>query len=450
MTATAAAAAAAPTTSLSGKNVGIQRGSFKRLWIGGSSGLTRTYMNAISERDCSDACEGVPVLAEDWILMGHEATAPPWMPANAQYISYNFTTSTTTTTTASDTQDGPSADLLEQLQHVQQIVIGIRPPLVTSMTHIQMDAYSNSIVSGLDIFLRAVINSCKQVHSILHISSIAAINHLEAQHMVSEDDPVRNSVRSIDLLAPYDRFKRACEERIDAIVTNTATSESLQATTLRLGAIFSDDPSCIQCQALALQARVGCYLPTNIDCNSSRNVVAAIRLVLEKQQKEQQHQKALSSSSSSSASASTSTIGQSRSRYYYYTRPVQFREAIPYGRYLLDYRNAHNITLAVWIPAWTVQWVVATVHWFALTRLAKHVPYLESVDYLLQVSAREHSFDCSRFAADFTELVSQEENYETCFRRRQRQLLQSSSSTTTSAPLLVSNNATPDSSKKMD
>jgi hypothetical protein len=176
---------------------------------------------------------------------------------------------------------------------------------------------------------------------------------------------------------------------------------------------------------------MGCCLPTNIDCNSSRNVVAAIRLVLEKQQEQQ---KALSSS----------TISQSRSRYYYYTCPVQFRDAIPYGRYLLDYRKAHNIQLAVWIPAWTVQWVVATVHWLALTRIAKHVPYLESVDYLLQVSAREHSFDCSRFAADFTELVSQEENYETCFRRRQRQLLQTSSS---SAPL-ASNNAAPDSSRK--
>jgi hypothetical protein len=370
----------------------------QRLWIGGSSGLTRTYMNAIGD------CEGA---AEDWILMGHEATAPHWMPAHAQYFSYNLTTSET---------KGPSAGLLEKLQNVQQIVIGIRPPLVTSLTHTQMDVYSNSIVAGLDTFLPAVIDSCKQVHSIVHISSIAAINHLEAQHMVSEGDPARDGVRSIDLLAPYDRFKRACEERIDAIVTDT--SYDLQATTLRLGAIFSDDPSCIQCQALALQARVGCYLPTNIDCNSSRNVVTAIRLVLEKQQE----QKALSSSST------TSTSSHSRSRYYYYTRPVQFRHAIPYGRYLLDYRTAHNIKWAVWIPAWTVQCFVATVHWFALTRIAKHVPYLESIDYLLQVSAQEHSFDCSRFAADFTELVSQEENFETCFRRRQRHLLQSSSS----------------------
>jgi hypothetical protein len=409
------AAATTTTTTVSGK-AAIQ--GPQRLWIGGSSGLTRTYMNAIGEHERE--CEGRA--AEDWILMGHEATAPHWMPANAQYVSYNFTSTT----------KGPSADLLEKLQNVQQIVIGIRPPLVTSLTHIQMDVYSNSIVTGLDVFLRAVLDSCQQMHSILHISSIAAINHLEAQHMVSEDDPVRNSVRSMDLLAPYDRFKRACEEIIDAIVTDTTKYENLQATTLRLGAIFSDDPSCIQCQALALQARVGCYLPTNIDCNSSRNVVAAIRLVLEKQQ--QQQQKALSSSTSS----------HSRSRYYYYTRPVQFRSAIPYGRYLLDYRKAHNIKFAVWIPAWTVQWFVATVHWFALTHVAKHLPYLESVDYLLQVSAREHSFDCSRFAADFKELASQEENYETCFRRRQRQLLQSSSS---SAPL-ASNSAAPDSSSK--
>jgi hypothetical protein len=168
-------------------------------------------------------------------------------------------------------------------------------------------------------------------------------------------------------------------------------------------------------------------------------VVAAIRLVLEKQQE----QKALPSSSS------TNTNSHSRSRYYYYTRPVQFRDAIPYGQYLLDYRTAHNVKLAVWIPAWTVQWFVATVHWFALTRIAKHLPYLESVDYLLQVSAQEHSFDCSRFATDFTEIVSQEESFETCFRRRQRHLLQSSSSAPT-LTLLVSNNATPASSKKLE
>jgi hypothetical protein len=394
----------------------------QRLWIGGSSGLTRTYMNAIG--DCEEGGA-----AEDWILLGHEATAPHWMPAQAQYVSYNLTstTATTTTTTESETtKGGPSAGLLEKLQNVQQIVIGIRPPLVTSLTHTQMDVYSNRIVTGLDTFLRAVLDSCQQVHSIVHISSIAAINHLEAQHMVSEGDPARDGVRSMDLLAPYDRFKRACEERIDAIVTDNTTYYDLQATTLRLGAIFSDDPGCIQCQALALQARVGCYLPTNIDCNSSRNVVAAIRLVLEKQQA----QKALSSSSSTTTSTSTS---QNRSRYYYYTRPVQFRHAIPYGRYLLDYRTAHNIQWAVWIPAWTVQWLVAAVHWLALTRMAKHVPYLESVDYLLQVSAREHSFDCSRFATDFTELVSQEETFETCFRRRQQQLRQSSSSSS-SAP----------------
>lgn len=409
--------AAAKTTVLSGK--ATIKGP-QRLWIGGSSGLTRTYINAIA-----GDCEGA---AEDWILLGHEATAPHWMPAHAQYFSYNFTTTTSET-------KGPSTGLLEKLQNVQQIVIGIRPPLVTSLTHTQMDGYSSSIVTGLDVFLRAVIDSCKEVHSILHISSIAAINHLEAQHMVSEDDPARNGVRSIDLLAPYDRFKRACEERIDAIVTDTAYD--LQATTLRLGAIFSDDPSCIQCQALALQARVGCYLPTKIDCNSSRNVVAAIRLILEKQQE----QKALSSSTSTKSS-------QNRSRYYYYTRPVQFRDAIPYGRYLVDYRKAHNIKLAVWIPAWTVQWFVATVHWCALTSVAKHLPYLESVDYLLQVSAQEHSFDCSRFAADFTEIASQEENFETCFRRRQRHLLLSSSAST--FDLLASNNATPDSRKKLE
>jgi RecB family endonuclease NucS len=89
--------------------------------------------------------------AEDWILMGHEATAPHWMPAHAQCVSYNFTTTTSETETKR-----PSADLLKKLQNVQQIVVGIRPPLVTS-----------SIVNCLDIFLRAVMDSCSQVDTIL-------------------------------------------------------------------------------------------------------------------------------------------------------------------------------------------------------------------------------------------------------------------------------------------
>jgi hypothetical protein len=290
--------------------------------------------------------------------------------------------------------------IIQQLSNIKQVVIGIRPPLVTSLTHPQNRVYSDSLVASLDSFLTALVKH-SNVQPILHISSVAAINHLQAQRMVSEADDLRTA--STDLVAPYDCFKRACEEAIDTI----AVMAKIPTTTLRLGAIFSDHEACIQCQALQLQARVGCYLPTFIDCNSSRNVAAAIQLVLREQQQQQQHENA----------------GENHGpRYYYYTRPCSRPDPIPYGQYLQDYRSAHALVWAIWIPVWIVEYFVAAVHWVAAFTQAKNVPYLESCDYLLQVSAQEHSFDCRKFAREFPDILNGEETFEECFRRRRRQL----------------------------
>jgi hypothetical protein len=51
-----------PTTAEEPKRI------MRRLLIGGSSGLARTYMNAHGA-----ASEG------DWILLGHDSTAPHWI-----------------------------------------------------------------------------------------------------------------------------------------------------------------------------------------------------------------------------------------------------------------------------------------------------------------------------------------------------------------------------------
>jgi hypothetical protein len=202
----------------------------------------------------------------------------------------------------------------------------------------------------------------------------------------------RKRVASSDLEAPYDRFKRACEEVIERLTI-------VPTTNLRLSAIFSDDPRCIQCQALEIQSRIGSYLPQCIDCNSSRNVAAAIRLILVQQEQKQQ-----------------------LASYYYYTRPAQYLQPIPYGQYLVHYRRAYELWWYIWIPVWLVRAFVEAVHWITSWL---QLPYLESVDYLLQVSYREHSFDCSDFVRDFPEIVNQEETIEACFRRRKIFLSQS-------------------------
>lgn len=311
------------------------------------------------------------------------------MPPTTKYYQHDLTTE-------------PTEELVDKLLGVQQVVIGIRPPLVTNLGNKASADHNDLLVQGLDVFLTALTDETR-IQSMLHISSIAAINHLEAQVEVKEADDLR--VPSEDLQAPYDRFKRACEEVVDDI----AEMHNIPTTTLRLGAIFSDHAACIQCSALKLQARVGCYLPTYIDCNSSANVVAAIMLVLDKQAVEKNTAHDICS-------------------YYYYTRPVCDNNnsrmvpddgRIPYGQYLQDYRTANDIQWAIWIPVILVKVIVTLVH--LLAAVFFFLPYVQSVDYLLQVSAREHSFDCGKFEREFG-ISAHEETIEECFRRRRRQL----------------------------
>ena len=83
------------------------------------------------------------------------------------------------------------------------------------------------------------------------------------------------------------------------------------------------------------------------------------------------------------------------------------------------------------LPAFVVKWcVVQPLHWLTvlLTTMVLYLvpamvpPYLESMDYLLQVTLNEHSFDMRETIRDFPMILDAEENMETCFRRRQRAL----------------------------
>jgi hypothetical protein len=110
-----------------------------------------------------------------------------------------------------------------------------------------------------------------------------------------------------------------------------------------------------------------------------------------------------------------------------------YPEPVAYGEYLLAYRKAYKLDwIPLLLPAFVVKWcVVQPLRWFTviLTRILLYLvpalvpPYLESIDYLLQVTQNEHSFDMRETIRDFPMILEAEETLVVCFRRRRALLL---------------------------
>jgi hypothetical protein len=356
------------------------------LWLGGTSSLCRTYINQFG--------------TEGLLLCGLESTPPEWV-KNA-YVQCDLTTLT----------DQQATFLLERYPDISTIVIGVRPLLFAPYTH--NTGVSENMLRGIQVLLSHACTRLENLRFVLHISSVAAADHLRSQHFVSEETSSSSSSSSSsstnttlppplsEYKAPYDRFKRMSEDVITEICEQH--HDRVQCCHIRLSAIFSDTVSCIQCSALDLQSRIGCYLPLAIDSNSSLNVSRAIHAILGR----------------SSESSADEAISNNIQSLYYYTRPLALERPVPYGYYLQEFRNAYQLQYtSIWIPVWIVTWFVAAVHWLAYWNarcFLGSVPYIDAADYLLQVASREHSFDCSRFGRDFPEL--QEESILECFERR--------------------------------
>jgi hypothetical protein len=256
------------------------------------------------------------------------------------------------------------------------------------------------------------------------------------------DDPSYTSLQQ-----PYDRFKRQCEHIIEQLVqeanqnrntsssTTTKGTTPIQYTNIRCGAIFSDDPYCIQCTALSLQMWTGPYLSTPIDCNSSYNVSQLMRLML--------RQASFASTIHDDNTTRQPPPPPPLRPIYYYTRCVsQYPYPVPYGEYLVSYRKAYGISwfVPIVLPNVLVEYgVVRLLHWFLYgtnTRMMRMIetmipfrspnfslrqlPYLESIDYLLQVTLQDHTFDMTETIRDFPQLLQIEETMEECFVRRRQ------------------------------
>ena len=176
----------------------------------------------------------------------------------------------------------------------------------------------------------------------------------------------------------------------------------MRHTHLRLSAIFSNAPGCIQVNALALQKYVGVFTPHGLDCNTSYNAAKAIGLLVKASRDKSRR------------------IAQ----VYYYTRPTV--EAPAYGSYLVAYRKAHGAP-GLWVPHLFMQLFIVVYH-AVIGRCIPRVThgrmgsalfdFLHAADYLLQVAYREHTFDNSLFRQrDFPEIVCNEESIVAGFRR---------------------------------
>jgi hypothetical protein len=332
------------------------------LWLGGTSSLSRTYINHFG--------------TEGLLISGLEATPPEWV--NSSYVQCDLTTLT----------DRQAKGILERYPDISTIVIGVRPLLFAPYTN---TGVPETMLKGIEMLLSHACTKLEHLRFVLHISSVAAADHLQSQHFLSET----NALPPLsEYKAPYDRFKRISED----VITEVCKHNQIQCCHIRLSAVFSDTVSCIQCSALDLQSRIGCYLPLAIDCNSSLNVSRAIQAILLRSEMDE---------------ISNIKI------LYYYTRPLLLERPVPYGYHLQEFRKAYQLQCtSIWIPVWIVTWFVAIFHWFAYwnARIVG-LPYIDAADYLLQVASREHSFDCSRFGRDFPEL--QEETILECFERRQ-------------------------------
>jgi hypothetical protein len=379
------------------------------LWIGGTSSLARTffvnYQDVVAGNNNNRNADRQPTKRK-WILTGLERDPRRWMTSlpntiSIQYVSLNLTGLTV------DQANNFLAEIDDHdKSNISSVIVAIRPLLFDK--YIYTDT-ADRMVEGLEVLLKQLALSLSQLHVILHISSVAAANHLRTQSFAKENDP---QLPLDEYTAPYDRCKRQCEDVITNICQNCTNKNNpkLSSIHLRLSAIFSDDRGCIQCSALGLQARVGCYLPLAIDCNSSLNVSKAIYTLL--------LQKSPSSKSSSM---------------YYYTRPLTLPKPVPYGYYLSEFRRAYGIQrTSLWIPVWVVTSFVSLVHSLAYWNqqyLSSCVPYLDAADYLLQVAAREHSFDNGAFRQLLQDEIQRgtfcEETILECFVRRRGYLQQS-------------------------
>ena len=349
------------------------------LWIGGTAALARTYFEEIHP------APGVPQIIV-------AAPSPPslWtLPSDVPLVELDLTS------------EASVKSLFARLPHnVDSIILGVRLSLVWSRPE-----QHEKLCQHIGLLLESAAEH--GVTSILHISSIAVSDHIVAQHLVTEDDPVPPVNQ---LSSPYDRFKLRCEQIVDDFCPRRPRRIKTWVH-LRLSGLFSNDPACIQCTAVRRQWLLSVRSKAAIDFNSSKNSGRAIALLLERMH-------------AATRPSSTSAVDFHGRQLFYYTRATP--QPVPYWHHVRDYRRAHSVWYGLFLPGWLTDVTVPPFRKLMqlVGALCAAVPVIaalcKSLDYLMAVATAEHNADNTRFRTAFPAIEEMEETVEECFGRIQR------------------------------
>lgn len=442
------------------------------IWVGGTSALARTYIEELKET--IGLC---PELPARFILAGVEE------PSDENHVHLDVTSESSVRSFFSRIPKiiNSTSSTLE----TRILVLSIRQPLVVT------SARQKDLIAHIGLLVRlavAPLGKTKSggvsagggVSAVVHVSSVAVVDHLRAQHLDDEDTPMP-PIESYK--GDYDVFKRRSEEIInDAVAAGDGGTVDhhdhhdhrrgghtpVRVVHLRIGGIWSNGRrgNCMQCSVLKTQWPFAVYVPVHMDCNSSRNVCLALSAIL-----------ASLAAGGSDGYNNPKTNGQNRPRVYYYTRSSKQPDGgpCPYGEYLMAYRRAQQrcggggggssleawmdwalwTFTTVWLPWPCVALAIVLFNFFAglvaavaprprpkpstgsstkpqqettstasfgaaaavADALLALAALIRSVDYLLQVASREHTFDNSVFHGDFPGVAGHEETPLEAFRR---------------------------------
>ena len=361
------------------------------LWIGGTSALAATYFE--EQLDIATAQKnGRSTTPRSFVLAAPHPPESSWIDdlsrSSSKYVPLDINCLSSIDKFFATLQEMKIAGC------ISTIIFGMRASLIAGceIDHLSM-------TNNVAYFLDTASVYFPELAGVLHVSSVAVMNHTQPQHMLNEDAPLPPLA---SYQSPYDVMKRTTEE----VIAEACQKNNLKSVQLRISGIFSNEVghNCIQMSAIRLQAYVGCYIRTPLDMNTGLNVCHAIRLLLARMEESP-------SSPMRKKGEDDEVDGPRRLRpIYYYTRPTI--EPKPYGQNLVDYRRAHGIRVKVDIwEGFARLFLWAVIHCFGkLATLNKNfLCILDNIAYLLTVSLVEHTFDCSRIREDFPELTSAEE-----------------------------------------
>ncbi len=394
------------------------------IWVGGSSALTQTYMEEI------DHCP-----ERRFVLAYPDALPLPHIKTKATTPNPSIGSSVRCTHMPLDVTQKDSIDrFFDCLMNYQRhlfghskshdttikitIIFGIRCSLVTGSQEQHL-----SLVENISYFLHhaaARFSSDRKLvlAGVLHVSSVAIMDHTKIQSMLNEDAPLPSQYSF-----PYDAMKRRTED----ILSSTSNDLKIHCVHLRISGIFSNEvppTSCIQMSAIRIQKYAGSLLKTPLDMNTSYNVCQAIKLILNRMDEiAHNNYTPIDDDDNDGRSKEYSEPASSRGleQVYFYTRPTI--EPRPYGNNLVAYRSAHNIVYCIDVPDWVARLLI----WMAIylcrgiaaagnvllchsKKFGFIFDLLHNVAYLLTVSMVEHTFDNSRIRRDFPALNSLEES----------------------------------------